>query len=286
VCSSDLVAVALIPLLTLGGFPGPVMFRPMVWQSGYVAYLGGLAVLLYFALARSDRSWLPIPTMVVPSLTCAVTVAYTSYINVGVSGQAFLPALVVTMVYGTWIIRGRGPAALYGPKCRYVEPAWWRGWLAVAVVGSLCVAMGVLQWQAVFQDDPPAALTATVSGGPWDGLRTTPERRDYVETLVDDLQSVTTRESRVFVYTWCPGVYLAAQGRIATPMMSAGGSAALRTELVERFESAPPDIIVEDRYYWWTQSPFDPIRRFVTDMGYRPRILERDFTIYEKRAGP
>ncbi len=279
-----IACVALLPLAALGGVPGHVMWRPMVWQSGYVAYLGSLAFVLYLLVPRTVRTRLVLLTMAVPAIVAGLTVSYASYINIGVSGQGFLAALVATMLLATWFIRGRGPASLLPVRGRRVEPAAWRGWVAVAMVGLLTGGMALLQWQAVFQDHVPAELTARVSGGPWDGLLTTPARRDYVETLVSDLGRLTARNDRVLVYTWCPGAYLAAQGRVASPLMSIGGVTALRLELANRLERDPPEIVVEDRYYWWTQSAFDPLGTYVAEKGYITRVVRPWYTVYEKRG--
>jgi hypothetical protein len=80
-------------------------------------------------------------------------------------------------------------------------------WLAAAWSAALIATMLVDQRHPK-NDDPVAELTARISEGPFAGLRTTPEKKQWIEDLGRDVATVARPEARVAFLTNCPSGYL------------------------------------------------------------------------------
>src|SRR4029079_3062905 len=109
----------------------------------------------------------------------------------------FLPAVFVPTAFLVWALEEAAPAQLA------VLPA--------VVVPALLLVLG---WP-VYRDGPVATLDATVSSGPFAGLRTSLNKKLWLEEIGRDLDRVSPRCRIVFLRAF-PGGYLLSHSRADT----------------------------------------------------------------------
>ena len=163
----------------------------------FVAHYGGLVLpLLVLVWPRADARRL-FAAVWVPALVAGLATAWSSN-NGGVNfGVGFLPAIFVTTAFLVWALEDAAAAQLA------VLPA--------VVVPALLLVLG---WP-VYRDGPVSTLDATVSSGPFAGLRTSLNKKLWLEEIGRDLDRVSPR-CRIVFFRDFPGGYLLSHSRADT----------------------------------------------------------------------
>lgn len=163
----------------------------------FVAHYGTLALpLLVLVWRRADARRL-FGAVWVPALLAGLATAWSSN-NGGVNfGVGFLPAIFVTTTFLVWALEEAAAARLA------VLPA--------VVVPALLLVLG---WP-VYRDGPMSTLDATVSSGPFAGLRTSLDKKLWLEEIGRDLDRISPHCSIVFFRDF-PGGYLLSHSQADT----------------------------------------------------------------------
>lgn len=164
---------------------------------GFVAHYGMLALpLLPLVWQRPDARRL-FAAVWVPALVAGVATAMSSN-NGGVNfGVGFLPAIFVTTAFLVWALEDAAAARIA------VVPA--------VVVPALLLVLG---WP-VYRDGPVSTLDATVASGPYAGLRTSLNKKLWLEEIERDLDRVSPQCRIVFLRDF-PAGYLLSHSRADT----------------------------------------------------------------------
>jgi MFS family permease len=159
-----------------------------------VAHYGALAApLLLVVWPRTDARRL-FAAVWVPALAAGLASALSSN-NGGVNfGVGFVPAIFVTTAFLVWALDDAGAARLA------VVPA--------VVVPVLLLVLG---WP-VYRDEPVSRLDATVSSGPYAGLRTSVNKKLWLEEISRDLERLSP-ECRIVFLRDFPAGYLLSHSR-------------------------------------------------------------------------
>ena len=75
----------------------------------------------------------------------------------------------------------------------------------------------VNDFRYVYLDDPIPRLTTRLSDGPFEGLRTTPAKADFITKLGADIRSLAARHSSILFFDDFPAGYLFSDLKAATP---------------------------------------------------------------------
>ncbi len=164
---------------------------------GYVAHYGALALpLLVLVWTRPDARRL-FGAVWVPALLAGTATAWSSN-NGGVNfGVGFLPAIFVTTSFLVWALEDAGAARL-------------------SVVPALAVpALLLLLGWPVYRDGPVSTLDARVSSGPFAGLRTSLNKKLWLEEIGRDLERVSPH-CRIVFFRDFPAGYLLSHSRADT----------------------------------------------------------------------
>lgn len=249
-----------------------------VWTSTFVWYLGGLSFVLYWGVRDHPNARTVLWTLCVPGLIAGAVVSFSSFVGEGVAGQGLLVAMIGASVFILWLVGADGAAGSgHAPEGRAVLSA-------VAYIALLAFSFWFLQANVVFNDETPEMDIARVDRGPWRGLLTTPQRRDYVMGLSDDLARLGTKDKRVLVLSGIPGAYLVAQGTITVPTawlpyVGPGREAML----AEQRKVAPPDFIVVDTHFVNPPAADDPFLMYAKENGLVVVLDRAWYRIYARR---
>ncbi len=163
-----------------------------------VAHYGALALPLLLLVGRRADARRLFAAVWVPALLAGLATALSSN-NGGVNfGVGFLPAIFVTTAFLAWALEDAGVTQLA------VVPA--------VVVPVLLLVLG---WP-VYRDGPVSSLDATVSSGPFAGLRTSLNKKLWLEEIGRDLERVGPRCRIVFLRDF-PAGYLLSHSEPDTP---------------------------------------------------------------------
>ncbi len=143
-----------------------------------------------------------------PALAAAVVSGYSSTNGWVQMDVGLLPAMVLG---GVFIALALAPRRGDGPRLRKALP----GLTLVCLAGVLAVTV-VFQYQFLPRAVPYSQLTVTIHGGPYAGVRTTPQRAAYLQQLRFDLARTTTPSDRVLFFYQVPAFYLFWPHRVAT----------------------------------------------------------------------
>jgi hypothetical protein len=163
----------------------------------FVSHYGALALpLLVLVWRRADARRLFVAVWV-PALLAGLATAWSSN-NGGVNfGVGFLPAIFVTTTFLMWALEEAAASRL--------------AFLPAVVVPALLLVLG---WP-VYRDGPVSTLDATVSSGPFAGLRTSLNKKLWLEEIERDLDRVSPH-CRIVFFRDFPGGYLLSHSRSDT----------------------------------------------------------------------
>jgi len=151
----------------------------------------------------------------------------------------------------------------------------------------------------VYRDHPIEELTVAVESGAYSGIRTTPERRDFIEQLQTDLAAVATPGRSILAFDYFPAGYLLSEARPHTPAL---WMFLLRTENRLRHPTrrvyaghyhspeALPDVLLEMHsmivsYERGVRRPrWDPVRAQLRAGDYATAVTRDRYVISVKRG--
>ncbi len=273
-----------LPLLVLPGslyhsFDSP----PYTATLEYVAHYGALALpLLVLVWPRPEARRL-FAAVWVPAFVAGLTTAYSST-NGGVNfGVGFFPAVFVTTAFLLWSIEdSRATRAQPRPVV----------WPAVLVPVLLVVFGG-----QVYRDGPFSDLTAAVSDGPYAGIRTSLNKKLFLEQFERDLARISPRCTIVFFKDF-PAGYLLTKAKpdtnsawIATLTGTKKTRAYQRTFIRYWSKQGLPDIaVMVERIPFDTRRsgriehyrPDTPLARLVRPPTYRLISSHYNYVMYQR----
>jgi len=185
--------LVVLPLLCVPVSPGGAL-DSYTSSLAFVAHYGALALpLLVLVWPRPDARRL-FAAVWVPAFVAGLATTWSSNNGAVNFGVGFLPAIFVTTAFLVWALKDARAAPL----------ALW----PALVVPALLL---VLSWP-VYRDGPVSTLDATVSSGPFAGLRTSLNKKLYLEELARDLDRISPR-CRIVFFRDFPGGYLLSHSR-------------------------------------------------------------------------
>ena len=163
----------------------------------FVAHYGALALpLLVLVWQRADARRL-FAAVWVPALLAGFATAWSSNNGAVNFGVGFLPAIFVTTAFLVWSLEAVTTARL--------------GFLPALAVPALLLVLG---WPA-YRDGPMSTLDATVSSGPFAGLRTSLNKKLWLEEIARDLDRVGPH-CRIVFFRDFPAGYLVSHSQADT----------------------------------------------------------------------
>jgi hypothetical protein len=163
----------------------------------FVAHYGALALPLLVLVRPWAAARRLFAAVWVPALLAGLATAWSSNNGAVNFGVGFLPAIFVTTAFLVWALEDAGAMRLA------VVPAM--------VVPALLLVLG---WP-VYRDGPVSTLDATVSSGPFAGLRTSLNKKLWLEEIGRDLDRVSPGCRIVFLRDF-PAGYLLSHSRADT----------------------------------------------------------------------
>lgn len=163
----------------------------------------GLAAPFFYLFVPEARRELATRLLVwgyVPALAAGVISGYSSTNGWVQMDVGLLPAMVLS---GVFLALALTPREGEGDRVRLLLPG-----LALACLAGLLAVTVVYQYQFLPRAVPYSHLTAIVRGGPYAGVRTTPQRAAYLSELRRDLATVATPSDRLLVFYGEPAFYL------------------------------------------------------------------------------
>jgi len=261
-------------------------FHSPYTATPFVLSLLGFAAPLVFASARGrfDPSWRRgLAVYIALSWVAGLAIWWATSNGLRNAALGFAPAAIATLACIALPPREHGDeAAPPSPTLPH----------AVTLAMASLVAFGVIDlWTHAYRERPPARLEAVVEHGPWRGLRTTPEAREFVDGLARDLARLreTTPARSVYFYDYFPAGYLMSDLRPRASTLWTfplgrvmQGTTPLREAYVEglREQAALPDLVVRLACIPSTPNvalryrPSDPLPAFFAAAGYES-VLER-----------
>ena len=258
-----------------------VQTRGVPSATCYVSLVALTAPVLMLLLRDRKALVEPFVCVWIPSACAGLDAAWTSGNGIVNAGFGYLPGALFAAVaaarlaleIGAW--KGQRPVA------------------AAALVWPFLVACALLAYQRnVYNDDPVPELTARIDEGPFRGLRTTPEKKAFVESIAAAVAQVERPGARVIFFLHFTAGYL------MTRMPPAAHSVWYITSPPEKLEDAvtgmrrdiqkygdPEDVIVVrvDPMFHHRRRTVDWRRGAVDEMleGSFRTILEGDcFTVF------
>ncbi|MFP6639308.1 MAG: hypothetical protein VCC04_03615, partial [Myxococcota bacterium] len=162
-------------------------------------------ILLAFAAVFTERgkatigweeAWVPLRWLCAASILAGVCIAWASANGLRNSALGFFPAALV------------GLALFSRPRGAQTEEPTRSFFFFVAFMVSF-LGFGLYSlYGHVYRDSPMSTLNAKVLGGAYEGLHTTPDRRDFLRDLEVDLAALRGQSETVFFYDYFPAGYL------------------------------------------------------------------------------
>ncbi|MBM7661691.1 hypothetical protein JOC85_002494 [Bacillus mesophilus] len=130
----------------------------------------------------------------IPSLFAGLTFIWSSSNGFYAAGLGFFPASLALSYIIVHLIHNRKTAIQS------------KQWLSI-LLPSIIIVLLIFMQNSVYRDEPIKELTAKVEFGPYKGLYTTKEKRDFLQTFSTDILSFSKHKS-IFFYSHIPGGYL------------------------------------------------------------------------------
>lgn len=211
------LAVPLLVVLPLLCVPVPAARALDSFTSSlaFVAHYGALSLpLLVLVWPRADARRLFVAVWA-PAFVAGLATAWSSNNGAVNFGVGFLPAIFVTTAFLVWALEDATAAPL--------------GLWPALVVPALLLVLG---WP-VYRDGPVSTLDATVSSGPFAGLRTSLNKKLYLEAITRDLDRIGAG-CRIVFFRDFPGGYLLSHSRPDTNSAWIATVAANKTDAYQR----------------------------------------------------
>jgi hypothetical protein len=245
---------------------------PSLGQAYFWAGLAFPATIAAIMLWRDATECRPLVLgVLVPALACGAVMAYTSSNDIHQAGVGLLGS---TVVFG----------ALLALAAARVSGKWWPRASALSIAAIVGIS-ALLSYAAPYREAPVAEMTATVSSGPYAGIRTTPTRAAYLARLREDMTRFAPGSTPVLCYDVMPAGYLFSDGPGATPtawVPSPALYARMGRDLVlEHFErtGVMPAVVVRNSDEV-TYTAGDPLDRLVTSPPYDLAVARDTYKVY------
>ena len=275
-----------LPLLVLPGSLYHSFVSPSYTATlEYVAHYGALALpLLVLVWPRREAGRL-FAVVWIPALVAGFATAYSSNNGSVNFGIGFFPATLVTTAFLLWAIEealgATGPAL--GPAV----------WPAVLVP----VLLLVLGWQ-IYRDGPFSDMTAAVDSGAYAGIRTSLNKKLFLELFDRDLARIGPR-CRIVFFRDFPAGYLLARARADTNSAWVATVPAAKTDAYQqtlirywRRHGFPDVAVVMSRIPYEARRAArieryrvdTPLVRLVRSPAYRVLSSHYNYVTYERRG--
>jgi len=253
------LALALAPLALL-----PFGEQLVSGGDGFGVIYGLSAPFFYLFVPEERR---PVATRLlvwgyVPALAAGIVSGYTSSNGWMQMDVGLLPAMVLS---GVFLALALAPRAGESDRVRALLPG-----LALACLAGILAVTVTYQYQFLPRAVPYSHLTVTVHGGPYAGVRTTPQRAAYLAQLRSDLASVARPSDRLLVFYEEPAFYLFWPYRTATNSVLLASVKGLNEAGVTG--PLPPATLA---YYRRERILPDVVVRVIGASGMSPRVLEQ-----------
>jgi hypothetical protein len=203
------------PLARLALVAAPFALLPfgqqLVSGTDGFAVVYGLAAAYFYLFVPAERRG-PATTLLVwgylPALAAGLLTGYSSAAGWLQMDVGLLPAMVLS---GVFLALSLAPGDGEPDALRAALPA-----LGVACLSGILAVSLVCDYRFLPRAVPYAQLTATMHGGPYAGIRATPQRAAYLDQLRADLPRVATASDRLLIFYQAPAFYLFWPHRVAT----------------------------------------------------------------------
>jgi len=214
------------------------------------------AALAFLAVSRRSLPrphWVSLALVIVPPLLAGAAIAWASANGLRNATLGLMPAALASLMgLGICIPTDSEPQAGAPTSVSPAKPG-----LAFSLLLTSLLAFQLVQlWTEVYRDSPIVALTEPVAQGAWQGLRTTPRRRELIAGMEEDLERVRGDAESVLFLDYFPAGYLMSDLRPRTPALwlfpglnRYQGTRALRRIYAQAFEDPQqlPDLVVDMR---------------------------------------
>ena len=257
-------------------------------------YLSALALVspILATLVQRDRENEARQTLgliIWPSLLAGAAVLWATANGLRNAPLGLLPAALISLACFASLVAGR---TTRGPL-RAVASAG----LSVLLV---CLTLTGL-WQNSYRNGPVSGLTARMDAGPWMGIQTTPQRKQWIERLSSDLERSRGEAQTLFVFDYLPGAYLLSDLRPMThalwtfPDHCCQGTPEVREVYAQRFGEPDqwPDLVLENRCHLIEDRvelrlrpadlPPDPLRERLAEANYETVVRRGCYQIHRLR---
>lgn len=254
------------------------------------AVIYGLAAPYFFLFVPIERRALATRLLVwgfVPALAAGLITGYTSTNGWMQMDVGLLPAMVLSGVFLALALAPRGGESA---RLRKVLPG-----LALACLAGIVAVTIVYQYQFLPRAVSYSQMTVTVHGGPYAGIRTTPQRAAYLDQLRADLAGVTTPSDRLLFFYQVPAFYLFWPHRIAANsvwissveglnVMDDPGPLPPATLAYYSREHITPDVVVRV-INTAGLSVQELEQRYCGGLGYRLVLVRPQYAIFRRPVG-
>lgn len=298
----------LIPLL-------PVSLSGLDWVGNslvYISHYGLLAFCFIFLLKDNKFAKQLFYYVWIPSFIAGMTVAWTSGNGFIMAGIGLFPASIITTVFlvilfkkyllenslidskldmrlrhiTNFRILGKSLKLLISGFSRFLN--YKRLYITVPIL--ILSILVIFQYSAVFRDDKITELNTRIKFGPYKGLYTTREKKEYLYDLSSDLALVTQPDKKILFYNDF------ATGFLLTPMSPATNTVWLhptinRQSIINYYQknNAEPDIAVRMKEILWKNTTWklnhpknDPVDNLITSSEYEKIVSKKNYDIYQK----
>ena len=292
--------VGLVCLAKLG-FEWLLLALPATYYFGYSAELRSLVPTSSFFVAygailgcglaaadRAERRWSKLALfMGVPSVVAGLCFGWASTNGFLSSGIGMVPGFSLWIAHSASKLRRSG----YG---------------AAALLGTAAALFPLVHGQFTFfyRDGPRESMTEKIAFGPYAGLRTHPDKAQFVEALRKDVEVATKGKDTVVFHDDFPSGYLFSAARPGTRQLWITSMNFNpnedRTPLIDYYSRSEnlPDVVFEMAQFPQSQGqwrrfsspsgvgdPIDPFRGFFLGKGYGVSLDGRDYRVLH-RGGP
>jgi hypothetical protein len=284
------ILLAPLPLLVLPGslsdsFGSP----PYTATLEYVAHYGALALpLLVLVWPRPEARRLFVAVWI-PALVAGFATAYSSNNGAVNFGIGFFSATLVTTAFLLWALEDSLAAPANTRPALAPRLVW-----PAAIVPALLVVLG----GQIYRDGPVSALSATVDSGAYAGIRTSPNKKLFLEEFERDLARIGPR-CRIVFFRDFPAGYLLSR---STPDTNSAWIATVPEAKTDAYQQTfvdywrrhgfPDVAVVVSRipYEARRSARFEryrshtPLVRLVRSPSYRLLSSHFNYTMYERRG--
>lgn len=161
-------------------------------------------------------------------------------------------------------------------------------WLVTGALGLLLIGFALKNFDYVYRDDPIASLTELVKWGPYQGLRTTPLRAEFLDKIQRDVLKLDGETSSVLFFYSFPAGYLMSTMRPATRMLYLHDREypdAIKKYLLPTNDTNRPDYVIRLKNLpgWYLSEGDSSLNTFFSPAyGYNLIVDQPDYYILKK----